>query len=140
MRFVQVGRNSDGRSSVVEVREIKASKAGFGPAVDFLWSTKEFPLEVPVLRRRPDEQTLGGTPDRTSLWVIATYGPNEALGMHCTDTIEYATLLSGSIAIHLEDGDFMLRAGDTVMMPGLLHGWTAGPDGCTINAISIPSG
>ena len=138
MRFIEVGRNENGRSCVAEVREIKASTAEFGPAVDILWTTKEFPPEVPVRRRRPDERARAGLSGHTSLWVIATYEPNGALEMHCTDTQEYVTLLLGSVTMHLEDGDFELQAGDTAMLPGLMHGWKAGPDGCTISAVSLP--
>jgi quercetin dioxygenase-like cupin family protein len=123
----------------VETRQIETSKAEFGPAVDFLWSTNDYPLEVPVQRRRADEQVRVGGPERSSLWVIATYEPHEALKLHCTDSVEYITVLAGTITMNLEDGDFGLEVGDTAMMPGLMHGWTAGPDGCTMSAVSLPT-
>jgi quercetin dioxygenase-like cupin family protein len=140
MRFVTVGRNTDERSYVADVRELLSErKADDAPALDRLWSTKEYPPEFPVLRRRADEHARVMSSDLTTQWVVAAYEPDGALGMHCTDTLDYVTVVAGSVTLHLEDGEIELRVGDSVMLPGLMHGWTAGPDGCVVNAVVLPA-
>jgi quercetin dioxygenase-like cupin family protein len=57
--------------------------------------------------------------------------------MHHTDTVDFDTVLSGSVELTLGDGMHQLAAGDSVVMTGVDHAWRAGPEGCRLNVMSI---
>jgi quercetin dioxygenase-like cupin family protein len=43
--------------------------------------------------------------------------------MHVTDTIDYVAVISGEVTLVLEDGEQVLRPGDTVVDRGVVHAW-----------------
>jgi quercetin dioxygenase-like cupin family protein len=45
-------------------------------------------------------------------------------GMHKTDTVDYALVLSGEIWALMDDGETLLRAGDTLVQRGTNHAWS----------------
>src|SRR5262245_29991678 len=45
-------------------------------------------------------------------------------GMHKTDTVDYALVLSGEIWALMDDGETLLRAGDTLIQRGTNHAWS----------------
>ena len=45
-------------------------------------------------------------------------------GMHTTDTVDYALVLSGEIWALMDDGETLLRAGDTLVQRGTNHAWS----------------
>jgi quercetin dioxygenase-like cupin family protein len=45
-------------------------------------------------------------------------------GMHKTDTVDYALVLSGEIWALMDDGETRLRAGDTLVQRGTNHAWS----------------
>jgi hypothetical protein len=135
VRLVTIGRNENGRSQVVNVRDVLADDiAEGGHRVDYLWSTHDSPPELGVLERRADEQPRPTSlRENTSAWTIAGFGPNRVGKMHCTDTLDYITVLAGSVKFQLEEGEIELQVGDAVLLPGLEHAWKAGPEGCVLN-------
>lgn len=63
---------------------------------------------------------------------IARYGPNLFAPLHRTNTLDYDVVLDGSVTLLLEDGrEVTMGPGDAVVIPGILHGWRAGAEGCT---------
>jgi hypothetical protein len=44
-------------------------------------------------------------------------------GMHVTDTVDYAILLSGELVAILEAGETVMRAGDVLIQRGTNHAW-----------------
>ena len=45
-------------------------------------------------------------------------------GMHKTDTVDYAIVLSGEIWALMDDGETLLKAGDTLVQRGTNHAWS----------------
>jgi hypothetical protein len=45
-------------------------------------------------------------------------------GMHKTDTIDYAIVISGEIYAVMEEGEVLLRAGDSLIQRGTNHAWS----------------
>ena len=45
-------------------------------------------------------------------------------GMHKTDTVDYALVLSGDIWALMDEGETLLRAGDTLVQRGTNHAWS----------------
>lgn len=50
-------------------------------------------------------------------------GPGVRTPMHTTATVEYHRVISGRIIIELEGEDVEAKAGDTIVMRGVAHGW-----------------
>src|SRR5262245_22682245 len=45
-------------------------------------------------------------------------------GMHRTDSVDYAIVLSGEIWTLMDEGETLMRAGDTLMQRGTNHAWS----------------
>jgi mannose-6-phosphate isomerase-like protein (cupin superfamily) len=45
-------------------------------------------------------------------------------GMHKTDTVDYAIVLSGEIYAVMDEGEVLLRAGDCLVQRGTSHAWS----------------
>lgn len=55
--------------------------------------------------------------------IIAHFEP-DAPGMHTTPTLDFATVVEGSVVLELDDGATVtLHAGDTVVQQGTRHAW-----------------
>jgi quercetin dioxygenase-like cupin family protein len=68
-------------------------------------------------------------------WLIVEYEPDTSFSMHHTDTIDFDTVLAGSVELVLDDGVHALDLGDSVVETGVDHAWRAGPDGCTLTVV-----
>ncbi len=77
----------------------------------------------------PPDQAPGGF-DRKA--AFAAMGAGHAMdpdasrhpGMHKTDTVDYALVLSGEIWALMDEGETLLRAGDTLVQRGTNHAWS----------------
>lgn len=59
--------------------------------------------------------------------------------MHYTDTINFHTIVVGSVDLVLDDGPHRLEAGDSLVLLGVDHGWKAGPSGCVQTILNLGS-
>ena len=134
MQFVLTGSGDDGRSKIVETREILPGLTPTsGNQNDVLWSTAQFPPEIPAVARTPDEPLHDfGYRHQTTGWMFTWIAPDFKDHFHRTDTLDYVIVVSGEVTIVLEEGEALLRAGDAVMLPGVTHIWEPGPAGCVI--------
>ena len=58
--------------------------------------------------------------------------------MHRTDSLDYAVILSGEIYMMMDEEDYLLKAGDTVVQQGTNHAWSnRGTEPCLIAFILI---
>ncbi len=58
--------------------------------------------------------------------------------MHRTDSLDYSVVLSGEIYMMMDDEDYLLKAGDTVIQQGTNHAWSnRGTEPCLIAFILI---
>lgn len=59
-------------------------------------------------------------------------------GMHATDTIDFITIISGEMAMEVDEGEVTLRPGDTVVQRGTRHAWrNRGSEPCLLSAVLI---
>jgi quercetin dioxygenase-like cupin family protein len=66
-------------------------------------------------------------PDDGSLFRVVQFPPDTHGSepfWHETATVDYNVLLSGALALLLEEGEVTLRAGDTVVVCGGRHAWS----------------
>src|SRR4030088_1941365 len=66
-----------------------------------------------------------GTPlDNGVVFRVVSFGPGVAPRNHRTDSIDYATVISGEIDMELDDGKRVhLKAGDVLVQRGTIHNW-----------------
>lgn len=58
--------------------------------------------------------------------------------MHRTNSLDYSVVLSGEIYMMMDDKDYLLKAGDTVVQQGTNHAWSnRGTEPCLIAFILI---
>jgi quercetin dioxygenase-like cupin family protein len=56
-------------------------------------------------------------------------------GMHATDTLDFMVVLDGEIVLGLDDGEHILRPGDTVIQRGTAHRWRVAGDRPCVYAV-----
>jgi quercetin dioxygenase-like cupin family protein len=136
VRKLITGVDASGHSCIVEEVPLTfaaAGAAGVSSAMLAATSSAPPPSRPPG---RANTNDLQVAPGRVS-WVVVEYEPNLNIPMHNTDTIDFDIVMEGSVEIGLDDGLHLLEPGDLVVVNGVDHSWTAGPDGCRISVMLI---
>ena len=136
MRRIITGIDASGRSYATEDAELVLAPAGdqgIASATAAVTTSSPPPARVPD-GSEPHE--LGIAPGEVR-WAIARFPAGLFLPAHTTDSVDYDTVLEGSLEIGLDDGQHVLEAGDIVIVNGVSHTWTAGPDGCLVSFLQI---
>ena len=99
-----------------------------------IWETDGVPMaDAPDPMSEPQNFSIEpagkGLRVRYQIW-----GPNlNSSTMHATNTLDVNFIVSGQLELLLEEGrSVTLTAGDSVVIPGIQHGWRAGPEGATM--------
>lgn len=139
MQFIVTGLGPSGRSCVREVRDVLTGPPDSGSRlVDTLWRTTQRPFEMPAPHRRPGDPVYDvEVEDGWTRWLLVRFRPHHVTEFHQTDSIDYVTVLSGSMTLVLEDGEIEMHPGDTVVVPGVLHARHVGPEACVIGVVLL---
>jgi len=133
MRRIVTGVDASGRSCVVE--ETTFPDPADAPVMDVIHQT---PTSPPPTRPAGIGEDLDlGVPPGIARWILVQGLPGVEAPMHHTDTIDFDTIISGSVELILHDGPHRLEPGDCVVVTGVDHGWKAGPDGWTASVVLI---
>jgi hypothetical protein len=149
VRQVTTGFDADGRSRVVSDREVtRVVTRPTGLRVMELWGADAVPAADSALDGDISaEPPLGGISVRFVVFPpdagVSAAGVGEdhdaepsgqpaegarsdrrPPGMHRTDTIDIATVVDGEIWLVLDDGETLLRAGDTLVQRATSHAWS----------------
>jgi mannose-6-phosphate isomerase-like protein (cupin superfamily) len=134
---VITGFAADGRSTVVSTEE-KASFAatGFSELTDDSAIQSSENTAKPSIAKLYESDTPGvfpraargellsiPTPPNGALWLEMKFEGSYETEFHRTDSIDFHYIVGGEVELILEDGSITLRAGDTVMLPGVVHRW-----------------
>lgn len=140
MKRVVTGHDANGRSKI-EIEDVPTERVlekGGGLRLTEIWTTGR----TPVTRIEPDPgcsvfRVIEYPPDAERLKSIqpeahfASMGAQAAAaqkrrhpGMHRTNTIDYAIVLSGEICAVLDEGEVLLKAGDVLVQRGTNHAWS----------------
>ena len=139
MRSLVAGVDDAGRSCilteiVIEDRDIHTE----GPS----FRTDVFKLrETPPPQRPPGKASYhetGVAPGHADILVLQMPA-NIEHPMHHTDTLNFHTIVAGHLDVLLDDGPHRLDSGDSLVLPGIDHGWRAGPAGCTMTILNLGS-
>lgn len=134
---VVTGTGPDGRSTVISAEEKSTLAAqGFDEFTDDSAIhadkdetrksiTKLYEAARPAGTRRPATGDLLpiATPPGGALWLEMAFEGHYETEFHRTDSIDFHFIVSGEVELILEDGSVTLRAGDTAMLPGVVHRW-----------------
>jgi quercetin dioxygenase-like cupin family protein len=124
VRRVVTGHDKNGRA-VVKIDEIAKNVVQGRPGAHAvgIWTTEGFPIDNDgdadaALRK------VGTTLDNGTVFRVVSFAPGVAARNHRTDSIDYATVISGEIDMELDDGKSVhLKAGDVLVQRGTIHNW-----------------
>ena len=133
MRTIVTGRGGDGRSTVVRIEEVSDAAAAEVMA-STVWRTEVSPPPAPG-PPWPDPPLDVGCPATGTIWRLVRMPAGYEFGRHRTETLDYDTLVAGTLQLVLEAGSVDLSPGDCVVLPGVPHAWRAGPAGATLNVV-----
>ena len=152
-RRVVTGHDAEGRAVVLMDGESPHSffleKAG-GLQLTELWETRSPPADNSGSGDAADHERRIEPVDGGSVFRIIEYPPDSVRlktldpdsffpemgaqvagkaerrhpGMHKTNTVDYAIVLSGEIYAVLDEGEVLLRAGDCLVQRGTRHAWS----------------
>lgn len=116
LRRVVTGLSPEGRSAVIFD----------GPSEKVIWSTDRSPAD-----NRGAADAGGGSlslanPKNATTFFYTDLAPassGSSIGLHITDTLDYAVVVTGEITLVTQNGETTLCAGDVVVDRGVLHTW-----------------
>ena len=150
-RRIVTGHNAEGKAIVLNdgfaQRTIESGEKF--PVVYELWNTRETPVRVSRQMSEPEEPVtlpppMNGTrarfldipPDSDITDEEARYhfqimnggdamdGNAEHHSMHRTESVDVAVVLKGEIVLILDEGETVVKTGDTVIQCGTNHAWS----------------
>ena len=141
MRQIVTGVDADGRSCVIaEHPQGVASNDFTSSSGDRMSSYTAFETASSPAPPRPagNGQFMDlEVPVGFLRFSVVHWPPGAENPMHHTDSIDFDTVLEGSIDIILEDGRHHLEVGDAVIVTGVDHAWEAGPSGATLSVFVL---
>jgi quercetin dioxygenase-like cupin family protein len=135
-RFLVTGVDAAGRSCATRDDQLTLSAGLEGLRYAMMYAAPTLPSISTGGGRAADTLELGVAAGAMD-WKVLDYAPGMEFSMHHTNTVDFDTVLSGSIELILDDGEHPLVAGDHVVVTGVDHAWRAGSDGCRISIISL---
>lgn len=154
VRRLVTGHDSDGKSIFLEdglAPNVRSIEAAGGMKVTELWYTDRTPADnsgsenavkgdfaiappadgskFRIIDYPPDSVRFGSA-DREAIYRemgashnLVTEDPPHP-GMHKTDSVDYALILSGEIYAVMDEGERLMKAGDVLVQRGTSHAWS----------------
>lgn len=71
-------------------------------------------------------------------WMHTIFGPHTRAALHSTPTYDVDLIVAGEIDLLLQKGSVRLHPGDTVVIPGIVHGWSTDREPCSFMCTMFP--
>ena len=124
VRRVVTGHDKNGRAIVAideTAKNVTQGRPGAHAAV--IWTSEGFPVDNGG-DGDSSGRKVGTTLDNGTVFRVVSFGPGVQRRNHRTDSIDYATVISGEIDMELDDGKSVhLKAGDVLVQRGTIHNW-----------------
>ncbi len=138
VRRVVTGHTAAGKAVVAVDEVMQAKSPRPGQKVCAVWSTDA----VPADNLDPADGALKATAARLpggATFRIVSYAGGSSGNLHRTDTVDHGVVLSGTIALELDDGvEVQLAAGNVLVQRGTIHRWTnRAKEACVIAFVVI---
>ncbi len=138
VRRVVTGHDENGRAILLidEIsKNIVQTRPGAHAAV--IWTTEGFPVDNDGSADASGRK-VGTTLDNGTVFRVVSFGPGVTPRNHRTDSIDYATVLSGEIDMELDGTSVHLKAGDLLVQRGTIHNWVnKGTAPCVIAFVQL---
>ena len=123
--------DGDGDSTLV-------AKSFLPPPGGTAWHVITFPPDSVMMQPGFDFAAAGAEHLRESPGIAEKFEPDHP-GMHTTDTVDYAIVLTGEIWLELDDGKTVhLKKHDTVVQQGTRHAWrNKGSEPATVAVVLV---
>jgi quercetin dioxygenase-like cupin family protein len=135
MRYIVTGLDGTGRSCIVTESSVGEIGSVLDSAVVFETGQSPPPARPTGSGALLDIVAGPGL----ARWTIVRFPPGDNHPRHHTDSVDFDTVLTGTIDLGLDGSVHTLRAGDCVVINGVDHSWTAGPGGCTMAVLMLGS-
>jgi hypothetical protein len=135
MRALVTGVDGSGRSCVARVIELERPTTGLTQQTVYVTEESPPPGGAPGSGQQLD---LGIAPGVVH-WAVTHWAPHFEGGYNQTNTVDFDTVLAGSIDLILDDGVHELNTGDCVLVNGVAHAWRGGRDGGTLAVVLVGS-
>jgi quercetin dioxygenase-like cupin family protein len=138
IRRVVTGHDSNGKARVIideSVKNVVSARPGAQAAV--IWTSESFPVDNDG-NADTSGRKVGTTLDNGCVFRVVSFGPGVAPRNHRTDSIDYATVISGEIDMELDGETVHLKAGDVLVQRGTIHNWiNKGKEPCVIAFVLV---
>src|ERR1700730_14079 len=123
VRRVVTGHDENGRPLVsidASSKRIVQTRPGAQAAV--IWTSEGFPVDNDGSADTSGRK-VGSTLDNGIVFRVVSFGPGVTPRNHRTNSIDYATVISGEIDMELDGTSVHLQAGDVLVQRGTIHNW-----------------
>jgi quercetin dioxygenase-like cupin family protein len=123
VRRVVTGHDENGRA-IVSIDETSKNvvQARPGAHAAVIWTSEGFPVNNDG-SADTSQRKVGSTVDNGTVFRVVSFGPGVTPRNHRTDSIDYATVISGEIDMELDGTSVHLKAGDVLVQRGTIHNW-----------------
>ena len=123
VRRVVTGHDENGRA-IVSIDEISKNVVQGRPGAHaaVIWTSEGFPVDNDGSADTSGRK-VGTTLDNGTVFRVVSFGPGVTPRNHRTDSIDYATVISGEIDMELDGTSVHLEAGDVLVQRGTIHNW-----------------
>ena len=123
IRRVVTGHDENG-NAIVLIDELSKNIVQSRPGADatVIWTSEGFPVDNDGSTDASGRK-VGTTLDNGTVFRVVSFGPGVAPRNHRTDSIDYATVISGEIDMELDGTSVHLKAGDVLVQRGTIHNW-----------------
>ena len=138
IRRVVTGHDQNGKARVVIDEPVKNVVSGRPNAhASVIWTSEGFPVNNDG-NDDTSGRKVGTTLDNGVVFRVVSFGPGVAPRNHRTDSVDYATVISGEIDMELDGETVRLKAGDVLVQRGTIHNWiNKGKDPCVIAFVLV---
>jgi quercetin dioxygenase-like cupin family protein len=138
IRRVVTGHDDNGKARVIideTAKNVTSGRPGANAAV--IWTNEGFPINNDGNADTCGRQ-VGTTLDNGVVFRVVSFGPGVTPRNHRTDSIDYASVLSGEIDMELDGETVHLKAGDVLVQRGTIHNWVNnGSEPCVIAFVLV---
>jgi len=123
VRRVVTGHDENGRA-IVLIDEMSNNVVQSRPGADaaVIWTNEGFPIDNDGSADTAGRK-VGTTLDNGIVFRVVSFAPGVSPRNHRTDSIDYATVISGEIDMELDGTSVHLKAGDVLVQRGTTHNW-----------------
>ena len=101
-------------------KNVAQTRPGAQAAV--IWTSEGFPVDNDGSADTSGRK-VGSTLDNGIVFRVVSFGPGVTPRNHRTNSIDYATVISGEIDMELDGTSVHLQAGDVLVQRGTIHNW-----------------